>query len=105
MAQFDIYENADRRSSSETPYLLDLQAELLAELATRLVAPLRPKASHQASILTRLHPVVAVMGEQHVVVVTEMAAIPARVLGRQVGSGREHREDLLAAVDILVTGF
>lgn len=105
MAQFDIHENDDERTRGHTPYLLDLQADLLSELATRLVAPLRPKSSHEASILTRLHPIITVMGEEHILVVTELAAIPARIVGSPVGSAREYRKDVIAAIDLLITGF
>ena len=40
MARFDVYENPDAATRGEMPYLVDLQAPLLAGLSTRVVAPL-----------------------------------------------------------------
>ena len=39
MAQFDVYLNANPETSSEIPFLLDVQTDLLDNLATRVVAP------------------------------------------------------------------
>ncbi len=53
MAQFDVHRN---RASREYPYLLDLQADLLRDLATRVVAPLTPPRTFGArpvAVLTR----------------------------------------------------
>ena len=40
MAQFDVYENTNPETRKTIPYLLDVQAELLDNLATRVVVPL-----------------------------------------------------------------
>ena len=40
MAQFDVYENQNQETNQANPYLLDVQAELLDNLATRVVVPL-----------------------------------------------------------------
>ena len=40
MALFDVYENPNDETNQTVPYLLDLQADLLDNLATRVVAPL-----------------------------------------------------------------
>lgn len=40
MAQFDVYLNPNPDTSKSIPYLLDVQADLLDTLATRVVAPL-----------------------------------------------------------------
>jgi hypothetical protein len=39
MAQCDVFLNEVPESRASTPYLLDLQADLLSGLDTRLVAP------------------------------------------------------------------
>jgi len=44
MARFDVRANLNRSSRERVPYLLELQTDLLAGLATRLVAPLVPAA-------------------------------------------------------------
>jgi toxin CcdB len=40
MAQFDVYLNPNTATRNVIPYLLDVQAELLDSLATRVVVPL-----------------------------------------------------------------
>jgi len=40
MPQFDVYRNLNPATRQVIPYLLDLQAELLSPLATRVIAPL-----------------------------------------------------------------
>jgi toxin CcdB len=37
MAHFDVHENPSRRSRARVVYLLDVQADMLSDLATRLV--------------------------------------------------------------------
>jgi toxin CcdB len=40
MAQWDVYPNPAQASRDRIPYLVVLQSDLLAQLPTRLVAPL-----------------------------------------------------------------
>jgi toxin CcdB len=106
VAQFDIYENKDERSRKRTPLLLDLQSEILSSLATRVVAPLRPTRGEGGEApITRLHPIVRVGGTDYVAYVSELAAIPRSALGRQAGSCAAQREAIIAACDLILTGF
>jgi toxin CcdB len=41
MAQFDIFHNNNPQSAAEFPYLLDIQADILSSLETRVVIPFR----------------------------------------------------------------
>ena len=40
MSQFDVYENPNSETRQIFPYLLDIQADLLDNLPTRVVVPL-----------------------------------------------------------------
>ncbi len=40
MAQFDVFENPNEETKQAIPFLLDVQAELLDVLSTRVVVPL-----------------------------------------------------------------
>ena len=102
MAQFDVFRHAKSR---RYPYLLDLQADLLHDLATRIVAPLMPLARLRGKPISGLNPVVAVDGEQHVIVFQELAAFPASELGDAVASLHARRGELIAAIDLLFTGI
>jgi toxin CcdB len=105
MAQFDIHENTNAASREHTPYLLNVQADVLSELATRIVVPLRAKTGREKTVISRLHPVVSVTGVDYVAVVTEIAAVPASLLGPRVDAARAHRAEITAALDLLLTGF
>ena len=54
MAQFDIHENADPRSRERTPYLIDLQTEILSELAAIPVSLLGPPLASARSERTAI---------------------------------------------------
>lgn len=105
MAQFDIYRNENPATRSRYPYVLDIQAELLSELPTRLVVPLRDGTGTEPWIVSRLHPVLKLGDNTLIAVFSEMAAVPASILGNKVGDARVQRADLIAAMDLLVTGF
>lgn len=105
MAQFDICENTNAASRDHIPYLLDVQADVLSELATRVVVPLRAKSVTENTVISRLHPVVSVTGVDYIAVVTEIAAVPASLLGPRVGAAQAHRAEITAALDLLLTGF
>ena len=51
-----------------------------------------------------INPVVAIDGEQHVIVFLELAAFPASEFRDGVGSLRARRGELIAAIDFLFTG-
>jgi toxin CcdB len=102
MAQFDLHRNP---RGGAYPLLLDVQAELLARLTTRVVVPLMTLKRYGARPITRLNPVVRVKGVDHVLVFQELAAVPATALGPVVGTLTARRAELTAAVDLLFTGI
>lgn len=103
MARFDVHRNADRKSSSSVPYLLDVQHELFQGLATRLVIPLRP-ASTITRPITRLNPILRVDGVDCVANVPEMAGIFTTALGPII-CAEVDRDAILAAIDFLISGI
>ena len=40
MAQFDVYTNPSKHTKKAYPYILDIQHELISDIATRMVVPL-----------------------------------------------------------------
>ena len=105
MAQFDIYENSIRESRSVTPYLLDMQSNSTSDLPTRVVVPLRERSLIPTATVTRLHLSIPVLGVEYVAFVSELAAIPVSSLGRKIDSAESYRTTLVAAIDLLFTGF
>ena len=100
MAQFDVHRT---RTAAIYPFVVNVQADLHAKLAMRLVAPMVAR-SRYAQPLTRLTPTVTVRDADYVVLFPLLAAVPSASLGEIVGSLGPHRTALIAAVDLLVTG-
>lgn len=101
MAQFDVLRNP---RGGAYPLVVDVQAELHGRLATRVVVPLTLRSRYAAQPITRLQPLVKVRGEEYVVVVPMLAAVPARSLGERVGTLALERAALIGALDLLITG-
>jgi len=99
MARFDFYERP-----GGTGYLLDLQADLLSGLNTRIVAPLLPLADAPPPA-RRLNPVFDVTGERVVMLTQFMAAVPISELRRRVGSLADQRDAIMNALDMVFIGF
>lgn len=108
MAQFEVFRNP---RGGRYPLLLDVQADLLSPLATRVVVPLERLDRHGAPgpsgrrAITHLNPMATVRRVQYVLVFQELAAIPASALGARVCSLAARRDELIAAVDLLFTGI
>ncbi len=100
MAQFDVFKSP---RGGLYPFLLDIQADLLGSLATRVVVPLIPLKKYGKPI-TRLHPTAMIAGVEYVLKFHDLAAIPANVLVRPVDSLAHRRTELIAALDLLFTG-
>lgn len=101
MAQFDLFKNPH---SSRYPYLLDVQADAVARLATRVVVPLITLKRYGAKPISKLNPLVRVGNVEHVVLVQDLAAIPGAELRQRVLSLAARRAELVAALDLLFTG-
>ncbi len=105
MAQFDVHRNTNSATRGRTPYVLDVQAEVMSVLPTRLVCPIRPRTDLPYDPVARVHLPVIIDGGEFVVFVSELTGVPASILGPPVFSLRDYRQEIVAAVDLLVTGF
>ena len=85
-------------------YVIDVQADLLSQIATRAVVPLLPEGDAPAPI-GELNPVMEIRGKRHVMVTQAIAAIPGRELKRAVASAAEHHDRIVRALDMLLVGF
>lgn len=84
------------------PYVVDLQSNLLAELDSRLVAPLQRRASVDAAeIIDELMPAFTIAGEDYVLFTQEAAAYPTKGLGAAIADLTPHAATIIAALDRL----
>jgi toxin CcdB len=105
MARFDVYANAGPHVGS-TPYLLDVQSDLLNGLDSRVVIPLR-RLSHFAPVKLpgNLMPVFNVNGEDCLLETPKMAAVPLRILKAPIASLAAQQDRVVAAMDFLFNGY
>jgi toxin CcdB len=98
MAQFDVYENPNEKTQEAIACLFDVQPDLLDDLATRVAAPLIKTLSIGKPIL-HLNPRLEVEGAAVVLSTAELAGVLKDTLGRRIGSLKEHRAEIIAALD------
>jgi toxin CcdB len=103
MPRFDVRANLHKASRARVPLLLEVQADLLAALGTRLVVPLVP-SSEYGPPAARLNPVFRVGPRNYVMDTAAMAAVPTKVLGATTTSLAGHSAEILDAIDFLVSG-
>lgn len=105
MARFDVYENQGKHAGT-TPYLLDVQSDLLDELDTRMVVPLRNLEHFKNVELPRLlTPVFTVEGQEFLLETPKMGAVPRRLLKSRVTSLEEKQVQIMGALDFLFQGY
>ncbi len=98
MAQFAIY-RLDGHG-----LVVDCQSDLLSDLRSRAVAPLR-EAGEDSVALSRLNPCIAIDGVAYRVATLFLRSVDRRLLGEQVGSADEIEREIKAASDMLISGF
>jgi toxin CcdB len=105
MARLDVYANPGSHATT-TPYLLDVQSDLLDGLDTRMVIPLRSlKAFPKVKLSTRLTPVLTIHGEELLLETPKMGAVPQRVLKTPVTSLANEQAQISIALDFLFQGY
>lgn len=104
MSQFDVYRNRNPATRELYPLLVDIQADLLADLQTRVVIPLTQARPLVKLPLAILMPIIRVAGEAYVLVTPELAAIAKSALGARVANIDGQRDTIISALDLLVTG-
>lgn len=99
MARFSVYKNPEG-----VGLLLDVQADLLSHLATRVVVPLLPLEQAPKPAAT-LNPVFVIEGAPFVMATQFMAAVPIQMLKVTILDLEHRRNDITSAMDLLFQGF
>ena len=104
MAQWSLHRNPNPATRKDIPYLLDVQSDLLSGLSTRVVVPLFTQKAAPTGALTRLMPELRFKSERLVLMTPQLAGVRIKDLGEAVGDFSAHRGELIAALDLLLTG-
>ena len=99
MSQFSLHR---MRDGDELVYRI--QTDIGVETAYLLCAPV-VRRSEWSTPVPMLHVPLEVDGEGHLVLMSQMVALPSATLGPVVGAAIAARDELVRAVDLLVTGF
>lgn len=99
MARFSVYKNPEGEG-----WLLDVQADLLNHLNTRMVVPLLPLNSAPKPAGT-LNPLFDIEGTTVSMVTQYMAAIPLSMLKHPLLKLENQRDCVTSALDLLFQGF
>lgn len=99
MAKFDVY-----RLKGAATLVVDCQADLLEDLATRFVAPLLPEADVPQP-LARLNPRFTVGGRNLIMATHLASAVPVRELDARVATLVHEQDAISNALDMLLSGF
>jgi toxin CcdB len=99
MARFDVYQNPDGPG-----YLVDCQADLFRDYHVRVVVPLLPP-DIAPKIVDRLNPTFQIDKEVYVMVPHFIASLPEAELGPRVTSLARQDMTIMAAIDMMLSGF
>ena len=105
MAQFSVHKNKNPKTRAAFPFLVNVQSDLLRDLRTRVVVPLVKQTTIGKKPMKDLTPVVDVEGHKYLMLTPQLAGIAVSDLGAEVGSVASSRDEIVAALDFLVTGI
>lgn len=106
MPHFTVHRNRNAATKARFPLLVDVQADLLRDLGTRVVIPLAQATDEmRRATMQTLIPVVVVEGKEYVLVTPQLAGISAREVGPPIADLSTERERIIAALDVLFTGI
>lgn len=104
MSQYTVHRNLNPNSRQSAPLLLDVQANLLDMLPTRVTIPLIPRDKFTFPLIRALNPVLLIDGEAHVLVTQALAPSTRQTIGPAVLDASDHQHDIVAAIDCLLSG-
>ena len=105
MPQFTVHRNPNPDTKATYPLLLDVQSDLIADLCTRVVVPLCPASAMKGKLIKTLMPVFEIDGEQYTMLTPQLAGVSKQQVGSKVADLAKSRDEIMAALDLLITGI
>ena len=103
--QFDVYANPSPRMSDIYPCVMDVQSNLLSNLATRMVIPLCKSNISANELQKRLCPTLTVNNATLMLVPFEAAPLDKRMLKQPITNLSEYSSTIIAAMDAVISGL
>jgi toxin CcdB len=105
MAQFDVYENPSKTSKKYYPYLVDIQSNYIAELATRIVIPLGIAKHFENEVMTQLQFKLQYEDQNLILMTPQISSMPRTQLKKPIGSLGHLRQEIIDALDFAISGI
>ncbi|MUH73206.1 CcdB family protein [Psychrosphaera haliotis] len=105
MSQFFLYKNQDSSSSKAYPYFVNVQSDLLSSLDSRMVIPLTPLELIESKAPSYLCPIIHIEQGDFVILTQQMTSVPVKILKDEVNDLSTFRNEIVAALDFLITGI
>lgn len=102
MPQFTVHRDRQRPRGA---LLLDVQSDLIEGLGSRVVVPLVLAEKRRIKPARILMPEFTIDGKRYLMLTPQLAGIAAAELGEQVASLKDHRDAIIKALDMLITGI
>ncbi|MGA7539617.1 MAG: CcdB family protein [Steroidobacteraceae bacterium] len=99
MARFEVYLNPDGNG-----FLVDVQADLMSHLNSRLVIPL-VRSNIAPTPIKVLNPIFQIEEATYLMLTQQMAAVSVQMLKRPVLNVNDRRDEVVAAIDLLLQGY
>ena len=103
--QFDVYANPNPRTRDAMPLLLEVQSDLLRDLASCVVVPLSRTDTGHLPELRTLTPRIQVEGSSYLLQTPQLAGVARKPLGKPLANLSAARGEIMAALDLLLTGY
>ena len=105
MKQFDVYVNTDKDTSKTYPYFIDIQSGLLETLNSRAVIPLTPASKSDKSYPSNLCPIIKIKNKNYALLTHQITSVSTNFLKKNECSMISYRDEIVGAIDFLVTGI
>ena len=105
MSQFTLYRNPDKATANTYPFFVDVQSDLLENLNTRLVIPLTPVGLIEKKAPSHLCPIIHLDEGDFVILTQQTTSVPTKILIEPTHDLSTFRDEIIAAIDFLITGI
>ncbi len=105
MKQFDVYVNTNKDTNKTYPYFVDVQNSMLDSLNSRVVIPLTPMGKPNKNYPDNLCPVIEIMSKKFALLTHQITSVSTNFLKKQEGTMLDNKDELVEAIDFLISGI